>query len=168
MRRGLFVAPIAIALLALASKAGEVQSSLPIIPGITAEDKFPQACVDCHIVVPASGMDERLSTRLKGMSEQVNPTLLARIRAVLPQSTRITGRHPRLPDPTFRNIPASCLLCHRDSQTNLPPLSPMIHAIHLTGASENRYLTLFGGTCTNCHKFNGGNGRWSIPSGPEK
>ena len=167
MRRGLFLAPIAIALLALASKAGEVQPSLPAIPGITAEDRFPRACVDCHIVVPASGMDERLSTLLRGMSAQVDPTLLARIRAVLPESMRVMGRHPRLPAPIFRNIPASCLTCHRDAQSALPPLGPMMHAIHLSGASENQYLTLFGGQCTNCHKFNATNGRWSIPSGPE-
>jgi hypothetical protein len=77
------------------------------------------------------------------------------------------GRHPRLPDPIFRNVPAGCLTCHRDNQTNLPPLAPMIHAIHLTGAGENHYLTVFGGQCTNCHKFNAANGRWSIPSGPE-
>jgi hypothetical protein len=111
-------------------------------------------------------MDERLSTKLR--AEQFNPALLARLRGVLPDTMKVTGRHPRLPDPIFRNVPAGCLTCHRDNQTNLPALAPMIHAIHLTGAGENHYLTLFGGQCTNCHKFNATNGRWSIPSGPEK
>ena len=166
MKRAVFLVPMAIALLTLASKAGEVQPSLPAIPGLTVEDRFPRACVDCHIVVPDSGMDERLSTKLR--AEQFNPTQLARIRAILPDPMKITGRHPRLPDPIFRNVPAGCLTCHRDNQANLPSLAPMIHAIHLTGGSENHYLTLFGGQCTNCHKFNATNGRWSIPSGPEK
>ena len=164
--RGLLFAAIAIVLLATGSRAREVQPSLPAIPGLTVEDRFPGACVDCHIVVPDGGMDERLSTRLRGMSEQVDPTMLARVRAVLPASTRIMGRHPRLANPIFQNIPANCFTCHR--QMTLPQLGPMLHAIHLTGASGNRYVTLFGGQCTNCHKFNAINGRWSIPSGAEK
>jgi hypothetical protein len=165
MHRCLLFASAAVVLIGLASRAGELNPSLPPVPALTTEDRFPRACVDCHIVVPDSGMDQRLSTRLK--AEQIEPEVLARVRAVLPQTMRITGRHPRLPDPTFRNIPAGCLLCHRDSQTSLPPLGPMMHAIHLTGGSENRYLSLFGGACTNCHKFNPTNGRWSIPSASE-
>jgi hypothetical protein len=165
MHRTVFLATTAVVVIALAAPAADVNPSLPSIPGLTSEDRFPRACVDCHIVVPDTGMDQRLSTRLR--VEQPNPQMLARIRAVLPQTIRIVGRHPRLPDPSFSNIPAYCLLCHRDSQTSLPPLGAMMHAIHLTGGRENRYLTLFGGACTNCHKFNAANGRWSIPSAPE-
>jgi hypothetical protein len=165
MQRALFLESAVVVLIGFASQAGEVAPSQSSVPGLATEDRFPRACVDCHIVVPDSGMDQRLSTRLR--AEQTDPDLLARIRAVLPQTVRITGRHPRLPDPSFRNIPGSCLLCHRDSQTNLPALGPMMHAIHLTGGSQNRYVALFGGACTNCHKFNGANGRWSIPSAPE-
>ena len=165
MSPAVWIVSTGIALLACASSAGEVVSPLPAIPGLTAEDRFPRACVDCHVIVPGSGMDERLSTKLR--AEQFNPALLPRIRAILPDTVRISGRHPRLPDAMFRNIPAGCLTCHRDSQTNLPALGPMMHAIHLTGGSDNHYLTLFGGQCTNCHKFSAASGRWSIPSGAE-
>jgi hypothetical protein len=165
MKRALAFLAFGVVALASAALGGEVASSLAPIPGITAEDKFPRACIDCHIVVADTGMDRRLSTLLR--ADQLDPAMLARIRAVLPETTRLSGRHPRLPDASFRNIPASCLLCHREAQTMLPPFAPMMHAIHLTGAGENRYLTLFGGACTNCHKLNRTNGRWSTPAGPE-
>jgi len=32
------------------------------IPGLTAEDKFPNGCVDCHIKMPDINQDERIST----------------------------------------------------------------------------------------------------------
>ena len=154
-------------LFALAVKAADVGASLPQIPGITAEDRFPRACVDCHVNMPETGMDVRFSTLMGQWYTQVAPTLLARVRSIMPASARLSGRHPRLPPAIFQDIPARCMTCHAGTQANVPSFGPMMHAIHLTGGAENHYLGLFRGECANCHKFNSSNGRWLVPSGPE-
>jgi hypothetical protein len=43
----------------------------------------------------------------------------------------------------------------------------MMHKIHLSGGEENRFLTVYQGECTHCHKFNVPTGLWSLPSAPE-
>lgn len=137
------------------------------IPGLTVEDPFPRGCVDCHIERPEERMDVRISTRMRAWSERVEAKVLERVQAIMTGTVKLSGRHPRLSEQTYRNIPATCMQCHSATQRTVPRMGPMLHALHLIGGQENHFLTLFGGECTHCHKFEADSGTWSIPSGPE-
>jgi len=138
------------------------------IPGITAPDTHPGACVDCHIVYKEMNLDARFSTLAKGWTTQVTPALLAYAKGAAPAGLTITGRHPAIPAAGFENIPGFCLACHGKASKVAPPFSRMLHEVHLSGGDENHFLTLFQGECTLCHKLNTKTGAWTIPSGPEK
>jgi len=137
------------------------------IPGITAPDAFPNACVDCHLNYAEMQMDTRFSTLLQRLCEKVEPGLLAKAQAAAPKALMLEGQHPEVGD-IFDNVPASCLSCHGEGSETSPPFSKMIHAIHLTGGEANHFLTLFQGECTHCHKLDQATGLWTIPSGAEK
>lgn len=158
----------ALALLISASITVAAEEKLPEIPTVTAEDQVPGGCVDCHVNKPENNMDVRISTHMEHWFEQVEPKLLDRVRAIAREPMKLTGRHPRLPAETYRDIPNSCGACHGRSQTDILPLAPMLHALHLNGGKGNHFLTIFKGRCTHCHKFNAGSGEWTMPSGPEK
>jgi len=153
---------------------GQVKSAAPLppppvrkIPGITAEDPHPRACVDCHVNYADMKLDTRFSTLMKGWNEKVEPKLLAKAQASAPQGLALKGRHPQAAG-VLADIPAKCLVCHGRTSKMAPPFAGMIHRIHLTGGEENHFLTVFQGECTHCHKLDLVTGRWSIPSGPEK
>ena len=167
MRQAIATVLAGLAVFALTARAAEVETPLPQIPGITSEDRFPRACVDCHVNMPEAGMDVRFSTLMRQWYLQVGPALLAKVQGTMPASVRLSGRHPRLPETTFQDVPAQCMTCHGGALANVPSFGPMMHAIHLTGGAENHYLGIFRGECTNCHKFNSTNGRWTIPSASE-
>lgn len=113
------------------------------IPGITAEDPHPGACVDCHVVYPEQNLDVRFATLFARMGHPAADFILA-------------------------DVPDSCRSCHgRDSEV-APPLGPMLHRIHLTGGASNVFLTVYQGECTHCHKLDPATGEWRIPSGPER
>jgi hypothetical protein len=133
------------------------------IPGITAEDGFPRACVDCHIVYPEMNMDKRISTLMKQLNDKVEPKLLAKVQA---QGLTLKGRHPEATE-SLEDIPAGCLECHTNYSKEAPSFGRMMHVIHLNGGEENHFMTIFQGECTHCHKFNTATGEWSLPSGPE-
>lgn len=154
--------------LLLISTPRAAEQPLPEIPGITAADPFPGGCVDCHVNRPQEGMDVRLSSQMRRWSEQVDAKLLARVQRVMGDAAELSGRHPELPAQSYEDIPASCMQCHIDDVEEVPPMGPMLHALHLSGGRENHFLTLFGGQCTHCHKFDVDTGTWSLPSGPEK
>jgi hypothetical protein len=135
------------------------------IPGITAEDPFPRACVDCHVRLPE--MDVRISTLMAGWNDRVEPVLLAKAHGSAPQGLALAGRHPAVPE-ALANIPVACLDCHAEGSDTAPPFAGMMHAIHLTGGEENHFLTLFQGECTHCHKLDPKTGAWSMPSGAEQ
>jgi len=137
------------------------------IPGLTAEDKFPHGCVDCHINMPDRNQDERISTLMSKWNEKVEPELLERAQAVAPAGITLKGTHPIVPS-ALKDIPAVCLLCHGKISKKAPPLGQLLHVIHLSGGEDNHFLTIFQGECTYCHKMNKETGTWSIPSGPEK
>jgi len=137
------------------------------IPGITAADPHPRACVDCHVVYPEINRDERLSTLMKRWGEGVDPKLLATAQAAAPEGVTLKGRHPSVTG-AVNNPPASCLPCHGRTSKTAPPFARMIHAIHLTGGQDNVFLTVFQGECTHCHKLDPASGAWRVPSGPEK
>lgn len=167
-RLSLALGPLVLAFCFWASPVPAAEQSVPVIPGITTPDNFPGGCVDCHIRLPERNMDVRLSTRMKKWRESVDPQLLARIGAVSPKTVTLTGRHPPLPEQSYRNIPGSCMACHGKSQTKIPAMAPMLHALHLIGGKENHFITEFQGACTHCHKFDARTAKWSIPSGAEK
>jgi cytochrome c553 len=110
------------------------------IPGITAKDAFPAACVGCHIKTPA--VDARLSVML----------------------TKTKKKHPKV---AMTNVPASCAKCHSATSKVIPPLAKMVHRIHL-GNDQGEFLAKFQGECTHCHKLDRKTGAWSIPNGAEK
>lgn len=158
----------ALALLVPASMALAAEDTLPQIPTITAEDRMPGGCVDCHVNMPENNMDVRISSQMARWVERVEPKLLDRVRAAARDPARLTGRHPRLPAETYRDIPNACGGCHGGAQADNLPLAPMLHALHLKGGKDNHFLTIFQGGCTNCHKFDDASARWTVPSGPEK
>ena len=139
----------------------------PALPGITAKDLYPRACVDCHVSYLEQKMDLRFSALLKQWTEKVDPQLLKREAASAPPGLTLKGKHPAV-SAALKNIPKACLPCHGAASKTAPPFSRMMHVIHFTGGKENRFLTVFQGGCTHCHKFNTATGTWSLPSGPEK
>jgi hypothetical protein len=145
------------------------QQALPpprAIPGPTAEDQFPNACVNCHVNRTDIGLDVRLSTMMKQWYTGVPAPLAAMARASAPAGVTIKAKHPAA-DSSLQDIPGRCLRCHGRTSKLAPPFAQMIHLIHLTGDSEHSFLRLFQGECTHCHKLDKATGKWSIPSGPE-
>ncbi len=137
------------------------------IPGITAEDRYPHGCVDCHLNYVDMKLDTRFSTLLHEWSESVEPRLLAKAQASAPARMTLSGKHPDATS-SLTDIPAKCLVCHGRGSTTAPPFAGMLHNIHLIGGEENHFLTLFQGECTHCHKLDLSTGHWTIPSAPEK
>jgi len=136
------------------------------IPGITVEDQFPRACVDCHVNYEEMNRDTRLSTLIAQWTTQVEPQLLETAQAVAGPGLELTGVHPRV-NAALGDIPAACLGCHESKAANAPPLPPLLHKIHLGGGDEAVFLRVFQGECTHCHKLNKDSGQWWIPSGAE-
>ena len=151
------------------SQAGKPAGLPPprAIPGITAKDQFPRACVDCHLNYTEQKLDARFSTFMKQWTQKVEPALLKKVAGSAPPGLKLKGQHPAVPG-ALKNIPTACLMCHGKTSTMAPPFARMLHAIHLTGGKDNHFLTVFQGECTHCHKFNAATGAWSLPSGPER
>jgi hypothetical protein len=134
------------------------------IPGITADDPFPQGCVSCHVQLP--DRDVRLSTAMGQWEKHVDPPLLAKAQLVMPEGVTLTGKHPPV-EKALENIPAGCMTCHGRGAKKAPYFGRLLHVIHLTGAGNNHFMTEFQGECTYCHKLDPATGTWSIPSGKE-
>jgi hypothetical protein len=109
------------------------------IPGITSEDKYPRACVDCHVNYVKMKLDTRISTLLKQWQQQVPAPLLAKAQASAPAGVALLGRHPPVTS-ALDNIPATCLICHSKTSKTAPPFASLMHKIHLTGGERNHYL----------------------------
>jgi hypothetical protein len=134
----------------------------PAIPGITAPDAFPNACVDCHLNYEQQKLDVRFATLLAAWQQGATPKLLEKARAAAPGAT-LTGKHPAVAG-AVSDVPRKCLVCHGKTATKAPPFAAMLHAIHLEGGAENHFLSLFGGSCTHCHKLDRKTGRLTVPS----
>ncbi len=143
-----------------------VPPSARTIPGITAVDSQPEACAGCHVNLPARQLDARLSTALTRWKTGVEPGVLAKAAAAMAAGAAPKGKHPSATQ-ALADIPAACMRCHKSAKL-APQFARLVHLIHLTGGSENHYLSLFQGECTYCHKLDSGTGEWSVPSGPEK
>jgi len=149
----------------LATAQDDERPPMPAIPGTTAEDGFPMACVSCHVVLP-DGRDVRISTLMHGWMREVDPILLEAARDASPGDLKLAGKHPEV-GASLENIPSGCLMCHGRGATLAPPFARLMHRIHLVGGESNQYVMLFQGECTYCHKLDPVSGAWSIPSGPE-
>ncbi|MBI5324927.1 MAG: hypothetical protein HZB41_06610 [Ignavibacteriae bacterium] len=141
--------------------------SVPTISGITAEDKYPHACVSCHKNYKEMYFDGRISTILKEWSEKgVDEKLLAKIQAGAPDGVNLKGKHSYKSNDNT-SIPEDCNKCHGKSMKTALPLSQLVHIIHLNGGKDNHYITMFRGECTHCHKLDMKTGIWSVPNGKE-
>ncbi len=164
-----------ISLVLLASAAGfaakpagkPVPPAARKIPGITAEDTHPKACLDCHVNHPEMNLDARLSTIVGGFTKQVGAKMLAKAKAAAADPSKIKGRHPSV-DTAFKDVPNTCRNCHRREFQAAPPFVRLMHIIHLVGGQGNHFMTFYQGECTLCHKLDQTTGAWSIPSGAEK
>jgi hypothetical protein len=137
------------------------------IPGLTAADTHPKGCVDCHIQYPELKLDERFTTYMAGWTTKVDAGLLKKAQAAAPAGVTLKGRHPQTSAAT-KEIPPSCLGCHSKGSKTAPAFARMMHLIHLTGGDQNKFLTVFQGECTLCHKLDTATGQWTMPSGLEK
>ena len=129
-----------------------------------ADDKFPNACVDCHKNRPDANYDARLSTIMTGWFTKTDPEVVKKAQGAAPSDVTLTGVHPKVSE-AWKDIPSACISCHR-SKPNAPRFDNVIHLIHLTG-ERNHFLTAYQGECTICHKLNTTTGQWKVPSNPE-
>ena len=142
-------------------------TALPTL-GLAAGDPFPKGCVSCHTVDKAKGTDHRLSVALaQWTAGKVDAGLLAQSKASAPAGILLKGKHPAAED-SLEDIPGACLDCHDSGSKKAPPFSQLLHLVHLTGGTNNAYVTTFKGDCTHCHKLDAKTGAWSMPSGPEQ
>jgi len=148
---------------------GERQAPPPLrqIPGVTAADQFPRGCVDCHVKRPDLDKDVRLSAQMRQWQDQVDPILLARVRAFSPSNMRIQGRHPEMPG-GLADIPNDCLSCHSKTSDSAPPFGRLLHGLHLAGGAENHFVAIFQGECTHCHKLVAATGSFKLANGSEQ
>jgi len=151
----------------LAGKPAAKPQPMRKIPGITAEDPHPNACVDCHKNHPEMKFDGRLSTLLTRFGTKVDDDVLVKAKAAAADPAFIKGKHPTVTQ-AFQSIPHACLQCHKADSKQAPPFAKLMHAIHLVGGEKNHFLAMAQGDCTHCHKLDQKTGAWSLPTSPEK
>ena len=160
------VAVIMLATGSAPSARKDVSQATRQIPGLTAKDEFPDGCVGCHIV--AKDGDMRIGAMAEKWKTAVPAPLLAKAKASSSDASKVKGKHPSIPN-VQANTPQTCLAaCHKRGSTIAPPFAQLMHAIHLTGGAQNKFLTMFQGECTHCHKMDQKTGTWKIASGAEK
>jgi hypothetical protein len=136
------------------------------IPGITAKDAYPNGCVDCHVA--GKDGDMRISALMAKWTSAVPAPLVAKAKAASADASKIKGKHPAMAN-VKANTPQTCLTgCHKKGSTIAPPFAQLMHAIHLVGGAQNRFLTTHQGECTYCHKLDQKTGAWKVATGPEK
>lgn len=161
----LFVAALAAAGVGQTPAASQAPATHQV-PGITAKDVYPNGCVDCHVV--GKDADMRMSAMMATWTSAAPAGLVEKARAASADASKIKGKHPAITN-VKANVPQSCLVgCHKPGSTIAPPFARLMHVIHLTGGSRNRFLTGYGGECTHCHKLDPKTGTWKIESGAEK
>jgi cytochrome c553 len=144
-----------------------VLTALPTLT-LAAGDQFPKGCVSCHTVDEAKGADHRLSVALgEWTAGKVGASLLAKSKASAPSGFTPKGKHPAAED-SLEDIPSACLDCHESGSMKAPPFSRLMHLVHLTGGTDNVFVSTFKGDCTHCHKLDASTGAWSLPSSPEQ
>jgi hypothetical protein len=154
--------------LVLSASALVVLATSVSSPAAAAVDPYPNACIDCHVVQKDKGSDRRLSVALKNWTAgKVDADLLAKSKASAPAGLVLKGKHPDAED-ALEDIPGACLDCHSGTSKKAPPFGRLLHLVHLTGGTNNTFVTSFKSDCMHCHKLDSRTGEWSLPSGPEK
>ena len=159
------VAAVLAAMVATHAQATSQAGAVRQIPGITATDAFPKGCVDCHLA--GKDGDMRISTLMAKWATAVPEPLLGKTRAASADASKIKGKHPALPN-VKTNIPQTCLGCHKKGSTIAPPFAQLLHTIHLVGGAQNKFVTMFQGECTHCHKLDQKTGVWKVATAAEK
>jgi hypothetical protein len=132
----------------------------------TTKDAFPNGCISCHTSTSKDG-DTRMSALMMKWTVAVDPPLMARARASATVPEKVKGKHPPVAK-AGANIPQGCLsACHKKGSMIAPAFAMLMHNVHLTGA-QNRFVALFQGECTHCHKLDQKTGALTMPSGAEK
>lgn len=144
----------------------KAQSSPRDIPGVTSADMFPHACVSCHKNYPEQKMDVRLSTILKEWNDKIPPEILAKFQAAAPEGVTLKGKHPFKMD-NQANVPEVCEKCHGKSMKSALPMDQIMHLIHLGGGKESKFVQMFQGDCTHCHKLDQKTWTWHVGNGKE-
>ena len=136
--RSIMAAAIAIALVfSGALILAFADDGAPLLSGITVADEHPNGCVDCH---KKSGDDDyRLNVSLMELDH--------------PDITSIV-----------KNLPGDCGMCHREG-SKAGAISLQTHRIHYQNASENHFVTSYGGECLACHSLNVEDGVMTVKSG---
>ncbi|MBI5708031.1 MAG: hypothetical protein HZC36_13700 [Armatimonadetes bacterium] len=142
MRRSILASILPVAIGALAVGFGsslQTPAPSPKIPGLTAPDKFPNGCVDCHIKLPNE--DVRLNVALKTVKH-----------------------HPSVAG--LKTIPTDCGRCHRDGSP-AGVLKTVLHKAHFQKKAESKFVTMFQGNCLACHALDAATGKVTVKSGPK-
>lgn len=114
------------------------------LPAAAMADKYPQGCVDCHILADeGSGAKYRGDFRLEPLLAQTGHRWLKKI----------------------KTVPDDCTKCH-SSEDDLP-LSTIVHLVHFEQPAANVYTTEFDGKCGHCHAMDGPSGKSMVKSGPK-
>lgn len=108
------------------------------LPGINAEDKHPQGCVDCHN--NEGDNDYRLNVSLKEVAD-----------------------HPAI-DSIVNTVPDDCNMCHGSYASKLNTIT---HTAHYANPDENSFVAYYNGQCLECHTINTATGETGIKSGPK-
>lgn len=102
----------------------------------------------------------RLTVLMAPWTKAVPPKVLAK----MPKTIALKGKHPPV---TGKDIPASCIKCHSGASKTIPPMAPLMHALHF-GGEKNLFVAKFGGDCRHCHKLDAKSATMKVPSGAEK
>jgi hypothetical protein len=109
-------------------------AAAPALPGITAADTYAKGCVDCH--------------KKEGSNDYSLPTGLKNLKHA--DITKVV-----------KNVPTDCGLCHK-ATAKAGALADRLHAAHYADAATNVFVTVYGGSCLNCHKLDVASGAMSV------
>ena len=111
------------------------------LPGINAEDKHANGCVDCHVDA-GGGNDNRLNLELKKVKD-----------------------HPDVGS-MMNTLPKDCFMCHKEGGA-ASPINNITHKQHYTNPGENLFVTEYNGSCLECHAVDLSTGAMSVKNGPK-
>jgi len=111
------------------------------LPGINAEDKYPNGCVSCHVDA-GGGNDYRINVELKKVTD-----------------------HPDV-GAMMNTLPKDCSMCHKEGGA-ASPLNTITHKQHYANPGENHFVTEYDGACLACHALDLSTGAMTIKNGPK-
>ncbi len=91
------------------------------LPGINAEDKHPNGCVDCHVDA-GGGNDYRINVELKKVTD-----------------------HPDV-GAMMNTLPKDCYMCHKQGGA-ANPINTITHKQHYANPGKNVFIAEYNGSC---------------------